>query len=209
MDKKNEIISGATKLFMKYGIKSLTMDDISRHLGISKKTLYQYVSDKKDLVKKGVLLLIEHEKSILCAAKEDSDTAIDELINITKCVSSEMGEMHPSVIFDLQKYHPSAWKLIENHKKGFIHNMMLENLKRGINEGYYRDNINPALIAILYIGMMDTMMDSEKTAIKKITFDELHTEIIRYHIKGIANDTGIGYLKEALKNNNSTKISID
>lgn len=209
MDKKTEIISGATKLFMKYGIKSLTMDDVARHLGISKKTLYQYVSDKKDLVKKGVSLLIEREKSILCTAKDESNTAIDELINVTKCVSSEVGEMHPSVIFDLQKYHPSAWKLIENHKKGFIFNMMLENLKRGINEGYYRDNLNPLLIANIYIGMMDKIINSENPLAKSITFDEMHKEIIRYHIKGIANKKGIEYLKEALKNNGNTKLSID
>ncbi len=209
MEKKVEIISAATMLFMKYGIKSLTMDDISRRLGISKKTLYQYVTDKKDLVKQGVGLLIEHEKTMLCQALDGSKTAIDELIEVTRCVSSETGEMHPSVIFDLQKYHPDAWKLMENHKKNFIYNMMLENLKRGINEGYYRENLDPFIITNIYIGMVDNMLNPENPIHKSMSIDNLHKEIIRYHIKGIANEKGLEYLKRALKNNGNSKLSID
>lgn len=209
MDKQMQTISEVTMLFMKYGIKSLTMDDIARHLGISKKTLYQYVTDKNDLVKKGVSLLIEQEKVMLCSAMEESETAIDELIGVTKCVSSEIGEMHPSVLFDLQKYHPEAWKLLETHKKEFIYNMMLENLKRGIKEGYYRENINPLIIASIYIGMVDTMMSSENPIHKTIGLDEMHTEIIRYHIKGISNDKGMAYLKEALKNQANDKFDLE
>lgn len=209
MDKQTQTISEITMLFMKYGIKSLTMDDISRHMGISKKTLYQYVSDKNDLVKKGVSLLIEHEKMMLCTALEESKTAIDELIGVTKCVSSEIGEMHPSVIFDLQKYHPEAWKLMENHKKEFIYNMMLKNLKRGMKEGYYRKNINPLIIANIYIGMVDNILNPENPINKNTSLDKLHAEIIRYHIKGIANDKGMDYLKEVLKNQENEKFDLD
>lgn len=209
MDKQTQTISEITMLFMKYGIKSLTMDDIARHMGISKKTLYQYVSDKNDLVKKGVGLLIEHEKMMLCSAMEDSKTAIDELIGVTKCVSSEIGEMHPSVIFDLQKYYPEAWKLMEEHKKQFIYNMMLENLKNGIAEGYYRENINPLIIANIYIGMVDNMLNPENPINKHTSLDKMHTEIIRYHIKGIANNKGLEYLKEALKNKENEKFDLD
>lgn len=196
-------------LFMKYGIKSLTMDDISSHLGISKKTLYQYVSDKKDLVMQGMALMIEHEKSMLCHAMETSQNAIDELIGVTRCVSSEIGDMHPSVIFDLQKYHPDAWKLMENHKKNFIYNMMLENLKRGIKEGYYRDNLDPFVITNIYIGMVDNVLNPENPIHKNMSIDQLHQEIIRYHIKGIANEKGLLYLKDALKNNGNSKLAID
>jgi len=209
MDKKTELISAATMLFMKYGIKSLTMDDIARHLGISKKTLYQFVSDKKDLVKQGVAMLIEHEKTMLCSALENSKTAIDELIEVTRCVSSEIGEMHPSVIFDLQKYHPEAWKLMENHKKNFIYNMMLDNLKRGIKEGYYRDNLDPFVITNIYIGMVDNVLNPENPIHKSMSIDNLHKEIIRYHIKGIANEEGMSYLKKALKNNGNSKLTIE
>lgn len=209
MDKHHHVIAEITKLFMKLGIKSLTMEDIARHVGISKKTLYLFVSDKNDLVKKGISLMIEHEKQTLSSAREESVNAIDELIGVTKCVSSEIGEIHPSVIFDLQKYHPQAWKLLENHKKAFIHSMMLDNLKRGIKEGYYRENINPEIIANIYIGMVDNILNPENPINKTLSIDKMHTEIIRYHIRGIANDKGLTYLKEALKNVENSKFDFN
>ena len=87
--------------------------------------------------------------------------------------------------------------------------MMLENLKRGINEGYYRENINPLIIANIYIGMVDNMLNPENPLNKHISLDKMHTEIIRYHIKGIANDKGLEYLKEALKNKENEKFDLD
>jgi TetR/AcrR family transcriptional regulator, cholesterol catabolism regulator len=209
MDKKMETITQATMLFMKYGIKSLTMDDVASQLGISKKTLYQFVSDKKDLVKQGLGMMIGHEKMVLCNNLEASETAIDELIGVTRCISSEIGEMHPSVIFDLQKYYPEAWKLMENHKKEFIYNLMLENLKRGMKEGCYRENLNPLVVANIYIGMIDNILKPENPINKTLSIDKLHTEIIRYHIKGIANEKGMEYLKEVLKNKEDNNFSID
>ena len=207
--KEIELLIASTALFMKYGIKSLTMDDISRHLGISKKTLYLFVTDKKDLVKKGMKLMVDEEKEMMLEVIKNSNTAIDELMGITRCVSTKLGEIHPSVIFDLQKYHPQAWKIMEDHKMNFIYEMMLENLKRGIKEGYYRENINPLIIANIYMGMVDNMLNPENPVSKTTSIDKLHIEIIRYHIKGIANENGIAVLKEALKNEENNHLSID
>ncbi len=207
--KEIELLMASMELFMKYGIKSLTMDDISRNLGISKKTLYQFVSDKKDLVKKGMKLMVEGEKEMMGEVIENSGTAIDELIGTTRCVSKELGEIHPSVIFDLQKYHPQAWKIMEDHKMNFIYEMMLENLKRGIKEGYYRENINPLVIANIYMGMVDSMLNPENPINKIVSIDKLHIEIIRYHIKGIANEKGIELLKDTLKKEENNHLLID
>lgn len=208
-EKAMEVIGAALELFMKYGIKSLTMDDIAKNLGISKKTLYQYVSDKKDLVSKGMALMVEGEENRMCEVTGNSDNAIDELMGITRCVSTKLGEIHPSVIFDLQRHYPEAWKIMENHKKSFIYKMMHENLKRGIKEGYYRENINPLIIANIYMGMVDNMLNPENPVSKTTSIDKLHIEIIRYHIKGIANDKGNSLLKETLKKEENNHLLID
>jgi len=207
--KELEIFAASIVMFMKYGIKSLTMDDISRNLGISKKTLYQFVSDKNDLVKKVMRLMVEGEEQVMCEVTKNSETAIDELMGITRCVSSKLGEIHPSVIFDLQKYHPDAWKIMEDHKKGFVFEMMHVNLKRGVKEGFYRENINPLIIANIYMGMIDNMLNPENTMNKTLSIDKLHIEIIRYHIKGIANEKGNSLLKETLKKEENNHLLID
>lgn len=209
MEKTKKFFTSTTELFTRFGIKSLTMDDIARHLGISKKTIYQFVKDKKELVKKGMELMIKEEQSRIIESTKSSKTAIDELIEMTKCVSSKLGDIHPSVIYDLQKYHPEAWKILENHKQEFIHNIMLNNIKRGVSEGYYRKNINPEIIANVYICMMDNIINPESSINKTMSLEELHLEIINYHIKGISNEKGVEYLKKALENSTDNKLSID
>ena len=128
-EKQKEIVSGAFDLFMKYGIKSLTMDDIARHLHISKKTLYQYVNDKKDLVWQGMDSCLNDEREMIAGVLKESNNAIDELISITKCCNSELGEIHPMVLFDMQKYHPKSWDLLMEHKENFIFGVMFGSWK--------------------------------------------------------------------------------
>ena len=208
-EKKTEIISAALDLFMKYGIKSLTMDDIARHLHISKKTLYLYVNDKKDLVKKGMEYCLTDEKVMIQSVVDESKTAIDELIGITKCCNTRLGEIHPMVLFDMQKYHPKSWGLLIEHKETFIFGIMLNNLKRGVKENIYRKNINPEVIASAYMTMMDLVMNGESPLSKKMSIEKLHLEIINYHLNGVCNPKGLSYLDAAIKKEHLNILSID
>ena len=208
-EKAIEVIGSALELFMKYGIKSLTMDDIARHLHISKKTLYLYVDDKKDLVKKGMELAIEDERCMVNEVHENSKTAIDELIGITKCANSRLGEIHPMVLFDMQKYHPKAWELMMKHKMEFVYGVMLNNLKRGVKEKVYRKNIKPEVIASVYITMMDLIMNADGPLSKTMSIEKLHLEIINYHLNGVCNPKGHTYLEAAIKKEQLIILSID
>ena len=207
--KEIQLLNSVNELFMKFGIKSLTMDDISTQLGVSKKTLYLYVKDKKDLVCKVVNLMIQEEQDYVCGVAEESKTAIDELIGITKCMSERLGEIHPSVIYDIQKYHTEGWAIIEKHKTEFIYKVMLTNLKRGISEGFYRKNLNPEVVAGIYITMVDSAMNPDNPMSKKMTLENIMLEVISYHLNGISNEKGIIYLKEALKKEQDNKLSVD
>lgn len=210
MDKKEKDLLGSIMaIFIKFGIKSLTMDDITRHLGISKKTLYLYVRDKKDLVFKGTQLMIKEEQNYILDKVEESETAVDELIEMTKCISLKFGEIHPSVVYDLQKYHPASWKLLEEHKQNFVYNIILKNLNRGIKEGYYRKNLNAELIAFVYISMLDNTINADTPLDLSLSIEKIHIEIINYHIKGISNEKGVAYLKTALKKEQNNTLSID
>ena len=208
-EKEIQIIGKALELFLKYGIKSLTMDDVARHLHISKKTLYQFVSDKKDLVVKSVQLAISEEQNRICCSVKESNTAIDELIEITKCINSKTSEIHPSVLYDLQKYHPKAWELMMDHKKEFIHGIMSSNLNRGIKEGYYRKKMNPEIVASIYMIMVDQAMNAESHLAKKLSIDKLHLEVINYHFNGICNQKGLDYAKEVIKKQQNDLLSLD
>jgi TetR/AcrR family transcriptional regulator, cholesterol catabolism regulator len=198
MSKKTEMLVQATMLFMKCGIKSLTMDDIARHLGISKKTLYQYVSDKKDLVNQCVHLAISDEECILCDVLDQKGNAIDILLDINKRVSEKVQNVQPSVMYDIERYYPDAFKIMDAHKKEFIFNMVKANMELGIKEGLYRNNLIPEVIASSYIAMTSQLFNPDPMNPPKYDFKTLHREIARYHIRGIASEKGRLYLKEKL-----------
>src|SRR6188508_129397 len=109
IDIKKKIIRGAENLFTKYGVRSISMDDIARHLTVSKKTLYQHFADKEDLVTTASELHIGESKKQYEVLTTTAANAIDELAKISVCLRKDMTEMNPALLFDLQKYHPKAW----------------------------------------------------------------------------------------------------
>ena len=192
------ILQQTAELFMKYGIKSVTMDDIARHLKMSKKTLYKYVKDKNDLVHKVMEAWITVEQMNCTAIIEGSENAIDELIEISKRVSNEVTRIHPSVHYDMEKYHADAWRAFDSHKNEFILNCIRKNLENGIEEGLYRDNLNAQIISKLYVEKIDMIFDAAIFPPNEFNFHDVHLEMVRYHIRGIASPKGLEYLKERL-----------
>ncbi len=199
-NKTNDLLNAVAHLFMKLGIKSLTMDDIARHLGISKKTLYQYVTDKKDLVQQCLNLAISEEQCVLTDIVSDDENAIDISLKINIKISEKLQTIQPAVMYDLQKYYPEAWAIMENHKKCFIYDMVVKNINVGIKQGLYRNNVNPEIIARIYVTMIDKIFDVDLFPTHKYNFETIHKEMARYHIRGIASKKGIKYLTEKLNN---------
>lgn len=199
MNQEQHIIQQVIGLFLRYGIKSLTMDDIARHLGISKKTLYKYVADKNDLVNRVVTEQCRLEQETISEICHRGLNAIDESFEISRTVAELLGQMHPSVHFDLEKYHSEVWRSTFKLREDFVFNCVLENLKKGIKEGLYRDSINAEVIARLYNAKMDVLFDGELFPATQFNFKEVYLEFFRYHIRGIASQSGLEYLIEKVK----------
>ncbi|MEQ9187781.1 MAG: TetR/AcrR family transcriptional regulator [Cryomorphaceae bacterium] len=203
MDERGiEILGKTAQLFMRNGIKSMTMDDIARQLGVSKKTLYLYVSDKNDLVLKVMQQIVEHEKVLANQLCEKHQNAIDMLFELSKDISQKFGQIHPSINYDMQKYHPEAWTVFENFRTVFIADCIQENIERGIEHGLYRENIEPYIVSRMYAAKMDMCTDSEVFPPDKYNFRTIHLELMRYHIRGIASEKGLNYLKAKVKQEN-------
>ncbi len=195
-EKEREIVAAAGEVFMRLGIKSVNMDDVSRQLGISKKTLYKYVKDKNDLVYKSMQMHMEVEDCAIEDILSRNLNAIDENMEIMKFVVSMLKNVHPSVIFDMEKYHPVVCKEMFDNRHETIYECVLNNLKKGVEEGLYRNNLNVDVIAKIYINSTDAILDQSPIHIEGISFSEKFKEYFRYHIRGIASDKGRAYLKE-------------
>lgn len=199
-EKRLEILERASHVFMKYGIKSVTMDDLSRELGISKKTFYKYFEDKNDIVRSIIELKVQMDRALCSNTMCQSENAIDQLINISRLVIEHIGNVNPTVFYDLQKYHADAWQIMTQHKWEFVLSMIRENIEQGIKEKIYRDNLDPEIIARLYVGSTDMILNGDVFPWPEFKFQNVFTEMIRFHIKGMASDKGIEYLRKRLEN---------
>jgi AcrR family transcriptional regulator len=172
------------------------MDDIARHLGISKKTLYQSFSDKANLVSQGIQAHMNEEAAAICAIQEKSENAIEEMFLIAQHVSQHLQSMHPSILFDLEKYYTAAFGKFNEYKTQIIMSCIAKNIEEGIEQGLYRENINIPIVAGLYVGRMDIIFDQQLFPAIKYSPKDVYFEAIRYHIRGIASDEGMVYLKD-------------
>jgi AcrR family transcriptional regulator len=139
---KNRIISGAETLFLTYGVKSITMDEIAKHLGISKKTIYQHVSDKDALVTLAVKLSMENQESQVELIHATAKDPIDEVLKLSEYMRALFSNMNPFLLMEIQRYYPKAYESYLGFKEACIINSLAENLKWGIAMGYYRPHIN-------------------------------------------------------------------
>ncbi len=203
MDSKvQQIIAQVSPLLMRFGVRSLTMDDIAKHLGVSKKTLYQTVKDKADLVEKAMMLYMEFEMATMEAIHAKSINAIEELIEISGHMNQHLTQMHPSILFDLEKYYPASFKRFENYKSECVLTHVQRNLQDGIDQGLYRNNLNIPIVARLYVARIDSLFDPKLFPSPEFDLKAVFLEHIRYHIRGVANEKGVAYLKERFKEHN-------
>lgn len=187
---KEKILKGAEDLFMKYGVRSISMDDIARHLSVSKKTLYQHFADKEDLVTMTCQAHLQRSCMDFLQARDSSGNAIEELANISTCLKRNMEELNPSLLFDLQKYHPKAWAVWVNHKNNFIRESVTRNLKQGMEEGYFRSGINPEIIATMRLELVQLAFDDNIFPREKFRLADVQMAIFDHFVYGIVTEKG-------------------
>lgn len=176
---------------MKYGIRSITMDDVARELSISKKTLYEHFTDKHDLVKKVIMHHLATMDKEFMAVGSQKLNAIETLLHISDMINRFIIEFNPSINFDLMKYYPEIWSILIEYKRERVFNNVKENLLRGTNEGLYRADMNADIIARIYVSRIRGGMDNELMPMPQNAFSLFFKEVITYHIRGIASQKGL------------------
>jgi TetR/AcrR family transcriptional regulator, cholesterol catabolism regulator len=142
MDIRERIRIKADEMFMQFGIRSVSMDDIATQLGMSKKTIYQYFSDKDELVDAVVNDELDHTQRDCLKCRENSKDAIEEMLLTMEQIHEQFRNMNPMVLFDLEKFHQKSFQKFLNHKHEFLYKVIKANIERGIAEELYRTEIN-------------------------------------------------------------------
>lgn len=194
------ILEKVRDLYVRYGIKSVTMDDVAHQLGISKKTLYQHVVDKNDLVLKVFELEIDDNcTQFECSFSEDSN-AIEQLFDVHRWVMKRMKEHSPVSDYDLKKYYPDLYRRIEKIRRERMYEFVINNLRKGKKEGIYRSDLDEEIITKIHVSRIQNTFDSELLTNEEKTSFKVFYEFFIYHVRGIASEKGIKILEEKLKN---------
>lgn len=166
------------------------MDDIARHLGMSKKTIYQFFEDKNKLI----ISLNEHymglQQKNFDEITKEAKNAIDEMLHMMKHMQVIFSGMNPNVLYDMQKYHPEAWKQHICFKEKCMYPKVEDNLKRGIEEGLYRENLNVKLMAILRIEQFNMAYNQQIINPNHFNIGDVHVLFLDHFLHGISTLKG-------------------
>jgi AcrR family transcriptional regulator len=141
MEVKERILSKAADLFMRYGIRSITMDEIASQLGISKKTIYQFFTDKDEMVQAVINLEISKNEKECVEFRQTSDNAVHQIFLALESLEEMLKYTSPLMMYDLEKHHPRAYMKLKEYKYQFLYDIILDNLQWGVAQELYRSDI--------------------------------------------------------------------
>lgn len=190
METQERIVNKAHELFMRYGIRSVSMDEVANQLGMSKKTIYQFYADKDALVEDVIDIEINSNQAECTSHKEKSENAIHEIFMAVDMLLDLLTKMNPAVIFDLDKYHPKAFKKYNDYKNKFLYTIIKENLEWGKTDGLYREEIQTGILARFRLASMFLIFNPELFPLGKHSLPMVITEMTDNFLYGLASAKG-------------------
>jgi AcrR family transcriptional regulator len=195
---KNRILEGATKLFFRFGVKSITMDTIASDLGISKKTIYQHFPDKDSLVKEVMIAFLEKDRCLWKQLEENYPDVIAKMFHSFEVMKDMLTEINPRLMYEVEKYHPDAFAIFRSYENEVMLSYLIKDLNSGIQEGYFRPEIPVELIAKLRMAEIQMLFNPSFFESYKKSVFEMHLEFMDYFLRGIMTPKGLSVYNEYL-----------
>ena len=205
MEAKERILVKSHELFNRYGIRSVSMDDIATQLGMSKKTLYQYYADKDELVNEVFNSVLDANRAQCRECTQKGENAIHEVFLSFDMVEEMLTNMNPALLFDMQKYHPTAFKKFQEFRNSFLFRLIKTNLERGITEELYRPEIDIDLLSRYRVYSVLLSFDPEVFPNAKNQLVYVEQQLMEHFLFGIASAKGQKLIMK-YKNQRSKKL---
>lgn len=197
MELRTHIIREADKLFEQYGFKSVTMDDIAKHLAMSKKTIYQHFKDKNELINVLIKDRLENLRCINIERCQLAKNAVEEVYMSILEARKSVRNLNHKLFFELQKYYPQAWQLLNKYKQDAIYKDIVKNLNRGVEEGLYRSEINVEILAEVRMNQIDLIFNrSDQIIESNYNLSQILHEIVIHFLYGVCNEKGLKIVQE-------------
>ncbi len=197
-----QVVQKAKKLFFSYGLKSVSMDDLAKHAGISKKTIYQSVSDKNELVEKVVEELLDCHSTAMQLATAEAQHAVEEVIKQVEMSFTALASVTPHFFYELEKFFPAAWQKVVDHRQQVYTPAIVKNLKRGIAEGYYREDLDIDFTAAVRLQQITTALNPAGFTGAPVGASQLMQDFTAFYLHAIVNNNGKKIINTYLKYKN-------
>jgi len=197
---KEIILNKAVDLFLQYGFKSVTMDDIATDLAISKKTIYKYFSHKLDLIDASTVLVHEKVDRMIGEIVMKDYNAIEENFVVKSIFKDLFKNVKTSPMFQLKKYYPETYNKVMKHQMSTFSECIRDNLRKGIKEKLYRKDIDIEIVMKFYFQLIYGAYDGDLFGTNMEDIIKTEVKILEYHTRSIATSKGVKVLEEQLIN---------
>jgi AcrR family transcriptional regulator len=184
-------INTLRELFFRYGLKSMTMDEIARHLGCSKKTIYEHYSDKKILVHAVLGGYLNEHRNEMAALEHTAGNAIETFISMAAVGFQKMRNLTPTLLFDLQKGYPELWMELERYRREEIVKIYKRHIERGQVEGLFRPEIDSSIVSIMHLQHTNLLLDPVVFSHLDRPLVSIFRNIMEVFVCGIATTNGM------------------
>jgi AcrR family transcriptional regulator len=190
MEVKERILAKAADLFLRYGIRSITMDEIATQLGISKKTIYQFFTDKDDMVSAVIDLEIQKNELECQLFREQAENAVHQIFLALESLEEMLKYTNPLMLYDLEKHHPRAFRKLKEYKYQFLYEMIAENIQWGMNEEVYRSDIQKDIVAKSRIELAFLVFNADLFPHSRYKMSEVNYELAILFLHGVTTPKG-------------------
>lgn len=198
---KQDILKTAVDLFLTYGFKSVTMDDIANAQGISKKTIYQYFENKTVLVEEAVMLLFQIISTGIEEIRNQEKNPIEEIYEIKQFLMKNLKDEKSSPQYQLEKYYPKIFHNIKEKQMCVMEDCVGCNIERGKKMGLFREDLNSDFISKIYFNCMMALKDKSLFPLEHFSMRMLMNNYLEYHLRGICTSKGLEHLNNYLQIN--------
>jgi AcrR family transcriptional regulator len=190
MDTRIRIQEKARDMFMRLGIRSVSMDDIAAALGMSKKTIYQSFADKDELVDSVIGDFIDQAEAEALGFSRKAANAVEEIFLTMRMVEQQFRNLNPIVMHDLQKFHLRACGRIDEHKDKFVLQLIRDNIERGKSEGLYRPEADTEVMSRFRLESMMVLFNMDLFPPSRFNLADVSLEVLEHFLYGLSTPEG-------------------
>jgi len=184
-------VDQSIQLFLQYGYKSVTMDDIAKHMGVSKKTIYVHFPTKDELVEQSAVNHLDGIiKKINVISKQSKDPII-ELYQIKKEALNHLSSEKNSPQYQLQKYYPSLYSKLKEKEFSALSGLFSNSIQEGIQTGIFRKDIDVDFVVRIFFNGIRGITNIKLFPIEIYKIEDLLLNFSEYHLRALCTHEGI------------------